>query len=199
MYLTVIEQKEMETAREKLDKKLFSGTDLTHSISFQDGKFETKISYHETLDIWVAYRYLAKEHLDGKDTSQHWYAYGIGNPAKCKILSVVCEINIAVDDYVSVLGGGIARNTHGNTYLFHSGKIAEEGAWLKKLWHYYTYKLHYGEKIKEVARIGKIASPSFMHQLATFIRAVEEIKSLNNTELKKLTKGSKKASLYSRV
>src|ERR1700756_2502280 len=76
---------------------------------------------HYTVDWHKKYGFWSLTRTDVKN--RFWCAYGTQNPEKNRYLNITCEINPPKGGRNQRCAGVFLRNSHGQLYLGHNGKV----------------------------------------------------------------------------
>lgn len=147
---------------------------ISTRIGFPGGNQLSKVYWVEKLGIWMA--------CDVVEESRYWNAFGTRNP-KNKQVPIVCEVNFPLSGIDRRIGGAVAEDETGRTFLVHRGKIGggREGIGPELFWKHFDGKPSVvidGDRETEVVVIGSLASPRLLRQIQFFIQEVERIKAL---------------------
>ncbi len=137
------------------------------------GSMEAHVYYLPQLDIWFFCRKLAD--------SRFWNAFGCGRPAAGTIRPITCEINFPLQGIDRRIGGLLAADGKGDSYLLHRGRISGgkkgigQDLFRRRYNGVWTW-LRDGDSDSPALVIGRVKSPFFPRQVAQFVFKVEQLK-----------------------
>ncbi len=110
----------------------------------------------------------------------------MGKPQESSILSITAEINFPWAGIDRKTGGAFARDTWGNIFVIHRGKIGGGKKGVGKLLFEHNYRgvwsfMEDGKAVTQVAIIGALNSQRFALQTAQFVKKIEKLKSTATT------------------
>ncbi len=106
----------------------------------------------------------------------------MGKPQESSILSITAEINFPWAGIDRKTGGAFARDTWGNIFVIHRGKIGGGKKGVGKSLFEHSYRgvwsfMEDGKAVTQVAIIGALISNRFALQAAQFVKKIEKLKS----------------------
>jgi hypothetical protein len=139
--------------------------------------YEKEVSWASKQRIW-----LLSETISGRG-SRYWNAFGTEKPIKSSNVSIICEINFPLSGIDRRIGGAFAKNSSGEIFVVHRGKIGGGRKGIGKSLFEDNYRggwtsVEDGEIENTVALIGALKSPRFVSQVSRFVFEVARLKSL---------------------
>ncbi len=134
---------------------------------------KARVSYAPRLDIW----FISRKREDGRV----WNAFGPGRPAEGSATPIACEINFPLRGIDRRVGGLLAEDQAGQTYVLHRGRIGggKKGIGQNLFREHYRgawTRLADGTPDSSAVVIGRLKSPLLARQVAQFVFNVEQLK-----------------------
>jgi hypothetical protein len=142
-------------------------------VGWPGGSFQATVQWNDQHGFW--------SFLDEED-SKYWCAYGVRRPIPGKNTNISCEINPPTGDVDRRLGGIFLKDSNGNVYLAHTGKVGggRPGIGKARFLDYYRRPQTEIEwpsgDISEAFVLGRIGGRNFLQSLSGYLRAVEEFR-----------------------
>jgi transcriptional regulator with XRE-family HTH domain len=145
----------------------------TLTLGHQGSTFIAKAYYVERYDVWTAF--------DDGSYETLWNTYGIGNPFDGRPRDMVCHLTVPSEGINRRAGAVYARDADGDLFVFHRGKIGggRQGLGKSAFWDRAEVKsaqVQDGDRVTDMALVGRIGSKSFLRDVATFVREVKRVK-----------------------
>jgi hypothetical protein len=142
-------------------------------LGHQGASLPAKVLWSKKLGIWL-YPHTINE-------VRYWNAFGRGKPKEAGILSTTAAINFPWQGIDRKTGGSFARDSWGNIFVIHRGKIGGGKKGVGKSLFEHNYRgvwsfMEDGDTITQVAVIGALNSGRFALQVALFVKKVEKLK-----------------------
>jgi len=153
--------------------KPFIDEEIKVKLGHQGASFPAKVLWSKKLGIWKFSRTI-------KGT-RYWNAFGVGKPQESNLLSITAEINFPWAGIDRKTGGAFARDTWGNIFVIHRGKIGGGKKGVGKSLFEHNYRgvwsfMEDGKAVTQVAIIGALTSHRFALQAAQFVKKIEKLK-----------------------
>ena len=158
--------------------KPFIDEEIKVKLGHQGASFPAKVLWSKKLGIWKFSRAIKGV--------RYWNAFGVGKPQESSILSITAEINFPWAGIDRKTGGAFARDTWGNIFVIHRGKIGGGKKGVGKSLFEHSYRgvwsfMEDGKAVTQVAIIGALISNRFALQAAQFVKKIEKLKSAATT------------------
>lgn len=146
-------------------------------VGFPGGNFPDTISYSDELDIWVS---------SNEQDTRYWNGFGVGRPKPGSNNSLVGEINFPYLDINRRIAGAFAIEGDGNVLVLHRGKIGGGKPGIGKNYFTENYTGEWvtaidGDRETDFCLVAEFGSPLFASQVADFIKQIQRVKHLINT------------------
>lgn len=143
-------------------------------VGWRGGAEETSVYWSPKLNIWSAF---------ARGERSYWNAFGIKEPRGRSASSIIVEVNPPYSGIYRLTQGAIAEDIQGNLFVIHRGKIGGGRPGIGKSLFEENFQgkwalLNDGDRINEVALIGRLESNRFPNLLKSFVYEVSRIKSL---------------------
>jgi len=175
MLEVIAEQKFIKKYAGQFNKKFkpFISEEIKVKLGHQGASFHAKVSWSSSLGIWKFSRAVKEV--------RYWNAFGVERPGTSGVLSIASEINFPWAQIDRKTGGVFARDSWGNVFVVHRGKIGGGRKGVGKSLFEQNYRgvwsfMEDGESISQVAVIGYLASNRFALQVAQFVKKIEIMK-----------------------
>lgn len=172
----VVTYRESQSAFKELARILGQNTKPVDTVvGWPGGSFQATVHWSDQYGFW---HYLYEE------DSKYWCAYGVGRPIPGRNTNITCEINPPTAGVDRRLGGIFLRDSAGNVYLAHTGKVAGGRPGIGKsqfLDHYKrpTTRVEWpGGVLSEAFVFGRIGGKEFLPSLSAYLRAVDTFRSV---------------------
>jgi hypothetical protein len=149
---------------------------LSRVVGYQGGSEPATLYWHESLGFWAL---LEPERIPNR----YWCGFGVEDPRPVSMVSITCEINPPREGFNRQCAGLFVRDSHGHTYLAHSGKIGGgrpgigKTNFLKSRDNSDIAPVIFPDKIEhDYIVIGRIDDSAFLTDLARFVSGVAEFK-----------------------
>ena len=167
--------KDILRARNTL-KKAMKGAASEHgrlTLGTQGSTFVGHAYYLESFNLWTVFDDGSHETL--------WNTYGLGNPFEGGPRDMVCHLTVPAEGINRRVGGVYARDGRGNIIIMHRGKIGggREGLGKSSFWERANVEaalVRDGDRVSEMAIVGRIGSKSLAQDVRAFVREVKRIK-----------------------
>ena len=161
------EENQIKSAQMKFRDSLTKGiTGSERNVGFHGGSSGLVDFYQlKSENVWVAF--------DVYPGSRYWNAFGIGDEPR----GITCEINFPLIGVNKRVAGAFAKADKGSIYVLHNGNIGGGREGIGKS----LFFQKYNGDIEEIcgilyAKIGKLESNTFNHDVANFVKEVQRIK-----------------------
>jgi len=153
--------------------KPFISEKIPVTLGHTGGTVKAKVSWAESLGIWIFHKKISE--------SRFWHAFGIGKPSGSSPVPITCEINFPIRGIDRRIGGALAADRDGRTFVIHRGILGGSKKGVGKALFADHYRgvwdiMEDGAVDTTVALIGALNSPLFVRQLTQFIRKIDTIK-----------------------
>lgn len=153
--------------------KPFIDETIKVKLGHQGASLPAKVLWSKKLGIWL-YSHPISE-------VRYWNAFGRGKPKEAGILSTTAAINFPWQGIDRKTGGAFAKDSWGNIFVIHRGKIGGGKKGVGKSLFEHNYRgiwsfMEDGDSITQVAVIGALNSGRFALQVALFVKKVEKLK-----------------------
>ena len=143
-------------------------------VGYRGGRYDGDVQWFPGLGFW----YVTQVVRDGK---QYWNGFGREKPEEGATLSIACEVNSPIEGVNRRIGGAFARDSNGEFWLVHRGKIGGGRPGIGKSSFTSTYRGEWvavddGGRVTDVVPISPIASSRLAVRLRGFIEEVTRIK-----------------------
>ena len=143
-------------------------------LGHQGASYPAKVFWSKKLGIWI-FSSAIKE-------IRYWNAFGVGRPKPGELVSITSEINFPWSGIDRKTGGAFARDTRGNIFVIHRGKIGGGKKGIGKSLFEHNYRgtwsfMEDGDDVTQVAVVGALTSVRFAQQAAQFVKKIEILKS----------------------
>jgi hypothetical protein len=143
-------------------------------LGHQGASYPAKVFWSKKLGIWI-FSSAIKE-------IRYWNAFGVGRPKPGELVSITSEINFPWQGIDRKTGGAFARDTRGNIFVVHRGKIGGGKKGIGKSLFEHNYRgtwsfMEDGDDVTQVAVVGALTSVRFAQQAAQFVKKIEILKS----------------------
>nr|MDO8080342.1 hypothetical protein [Candidatus Freyarchaeota archaeon] len=169
-------ESDIKKAQQTFEKrfKQFIDEKISVNIGFKGGSIKKEVSWASKLGIWVLFQLLS---------NRYGNAFGIGKPREGSNVPITCEINFPLSGINRTIGGAFAKDSSGNIFVIHSGKIQGGRKGIGKSLFEEKYR---GERIvvdegmveNDFALLGALNSSRFARQVSQFVYEVDRIKRL---------------------
>jgi len=165
-------------AQENFKNRLVETADETIEVkvSWPTETVLRTVYYNKKYDIWF-YSKLRE--------NRYRNVFGIGKPVKHSTVKIDCLIAIPIVGIDKKIAGGFAKDTKGNVYVFHRGKIGggKKGIGKELFWRNYTGEWDYiyeGGSESKVAIITDLDAPDLIEKVSSFVHEVRRIKDVGS-------------------
>lgn len=179
MILTALtDQKDIELAYAKFEKRVTGsyGRMVDCTIGWPDGTMKTQVKWHSEVGVWSYFD-------PNPDGNHYWCTFGMDNPQVNPYVDITCEINMVFEGIGRRVAGRFAKDTHGEVYLLHSGKVGGGRPGIGKTAFRKFFK---GDQILTVAwpdgdetydiLIGSLSDPELIKHIGRFVNEVAQFK-----------------------
>jgi hypothetical protein len=154
--------------------KPFIDEKIKVKLGHQGASLPAKILWSKKLGIWLSSRAV--------NEVRYWNAFGAGKPRPGNVVPIITEINFPFNGIDRKTGGAFARDSWGNVFVVHRGKIGGGKKGVGKSFFENNYRgvwsfMEDGNDVTQVAVIGALNSPHLAWQTAHFVKKVEMLKS----------------------
>jgi hypothetical protein len=148
------------------------------SVGFPGGSFPTTVNYSEELNIWIS---------SNEQDTRYWNGLGIGRPKPGANNSLVGEINFPYSTINRRIAGAFAIEDGGQILVLHRGRIGGGKPGIGK--NYFTdnysgdrVSAMDGDRETDFCLVAEFDSPLFASQISDFIKQIQRVKSLSNSD-----------------
>jgi hypothetical protein len=179
----IVDRNESEIAFQMLKESLQKGAKefRDHPIGWQGGSRRHTAYWLPKLDIWAVLE-ASPPGIKKGPRHRFWNCFGLGNPAKQKMLTITVEINPPHEGQDRRVAGLFVRDMAGRIYIGHTGRVGGgragigQNAFRKYLGDDRWDEIQIRRGTKAAVVLGPIDAPDFADQIAKFIHDVADFK-----------------------
>jgi hypothetical protein len=184
--LTIIEDgSEIRRCQGKFElalKKLL-GKKVEGFVGHMGATREATLNWSRKLGLWAVF--------DRADGSRFWNAFGLEEPKKGALRSILAEINFPFKGVDRRVAGVFVKGEDEKIFVCHSGRIGGGRLGIGKRLFKDNYRgqevtVSDGKREEEFALIGDVNSPRFPYQVREFVLEVNRIKKIGTGEIEKI-------------
>jgi hypothetical protein len=177
-FLTVLHNsEEISEAQSRFVALMTAGAKPVGSLplGWQGGQADREVYWHPGLSLWVCFD-------DAAAWNRYWNAFGVGDPTDSSgTLSITVEINSPLSGINRRVAGAFARDSDGELYLMHRGKVGGGRKGIGKTAFMATYPgaistIAEGGLTSNAIVIGRLGQPDFQASVAAFVSRVDRFK-----------------------
>jgi hypothetical protein len=176
MLFAITQKKEIRKANDMLFNRLASLKHESYIINYGSagGSAPINISYSPEYNMWWG-------NSDERKANRFWNPFGQGKPKPNSTVTGRCQINYSASGINNSVGGLFAKDSSGEIYLLHSGKVGggQKGVGKNAFADYYTGRkqpVEFDNQELDYYVITGLTSKRFFQNLYDFVNDVYEFK-----------------------